>query len=136
MIQFLKNIFNNIFKASNRETIISVRVATTVTNDSIKEIENKTKSLLTEILYSNNIKNEDILFVIFSSTSDLTSHYPATVARTQLGLRETALFSTIEPNIDGALDKCIRILLVFKTQSNLKIPKYIYQEGAKNLRND
>ena len=50
MIQFLKNIFNNIFKASNRETIISVRGATTVTNDSIKEIENKTKSLLTEIL--------------------------------------------------------------------------------------
>ncbi|MBO99557.1 MAG: hypothetical protein CL730_04840, partial [Chloroflexi bacterium] len=61
MIQFLKNIFNNIFKASNTETIISVRGATTVINDSIKEIENKTKSLLTEILYSNNIKNEDIL---------------------------------------------------------------------------
>ena len=136
MIKFLKNIFKNILKASDTEKIISVRGATTVTNDSIQEIENKTKSLLTEILSTNNIQIRDILFVMFSSTADLTSHYPATVARTQLGLTQTALFSTIEPNIDGSLKKCIRILLVFKTQSNPKIPKYIYQEDAKNLRND
>ena len=136
MIKFLKNLFKNIFKSSNTEKIISVRGATTVANNSIKEIENKTKILLTEILSSNNIQIRDILFVIFSSTSDLTSHYPATAARTQLGLTETALFSTIEPNIDGSLDKCIRILLIFKSKSNLAKPKYIYQEGAKNLRND
>lgn len=130
MIKYIKNIIS-IFKSEN---ILSVRGATTISSDSKNEVEDKTTDLLNTIIDSNNINKNNILFIIFSTTDDIKSYYPATVARTKLNLNNTALFSTEEPNINGSLKNCIRILLVYK-DSNNKLPKYIYQEGAKNLRN-
>jgi len=130
MIKYIKNIIS-IFKSEN---ILSVRGATTISSDSKIEVEDKTTNLLNTIIDSNNINKNNILFIIFSTTNDIKSYYPATVARTKLNLNNTALFSTVEPNINGSLKNCIRVLLVYK-DSNNKLPKYIYQEGAKNLRN-
>jgi chorismate mutase len=130
MIKYIKNIIS-IFKSEN---ILSVRGATTISSDSKNEVEDKTTNLLNTIIDSNNINKNNILFIIFSTTNDIKSYYPATVARTKLNLNNTALFSTEEPNINGSLKNCIRVLLVYK-DSNNKLPKYIYQEGAKNLRN-
>ena len=130
MIKYIKNIIS-IFKSEN---ILSVRGATTISSDSKNEVEDKTTNLLNTIIDSNNINKNNILFIIFSTTDDIKSYYPATVARTKLNLNNTALFSTEEPNINGSLKNCIRVLLVYK-DSNSKLPKYIYQEGAKNLRN-
>ncbi|MAW66378.1 MAG: chorismate mutase [Chloroflexi bacterium] len=130
MIKYIKNIIS-IFKSEN---ILSVRGATTISSDSKIEVEDKTTNLLNTIIDSNNINKNNILFIIFSTTDDIKSYYPATVARTKLNLNNTALFSTEEPNINGSLKNCIRVLLVYK-DSNNKLPKYIYQEGAKNLRN-
>ena len=130
MIKYIKNIIS-VFKSDN---ILSVRGATTISSDSKNEVEDKTTNLLNTIIDSNNINKKNILFIIFSTTDDIKSYYPATVARTKLNLNNTALFSTEEPNINGSLKNCIRILLVYK-DSNNKLPKYIYQEGAKNLRN-
>ena len=130
MIKYIKNIIS-VFKSDN---ILSVRGATTISSDSKNEVEDKTTDLLNTIIDSNNINKNNILFIIFSTTDDIKSYYPATVARTKLNLNNTALFSTEEPNINGSLKNCIRILLVYK-DSNNKLPKYIYQEGAKNLRN-
>ncbi len=130
MIKYIKNIIS-VFKSDN---ILSVRGATTISSDSKIEVEDKTTNLLNTIIDSNNINKNNILFIIFSTTDDIKSYYPATVARTKLNLNNTALFSTEEPNINGSLKNCIRILLVYK-DSNNKLPKYIYQEGAKNLRN-
>ncbi len=130
MIKYIKNMIS-VFKSDN---ILSVRGATTISSDSKNEVEDKTTNLLNTIIDSNNINKNNILFIIFSTTDDIKSYYPATVARTKLNLNNTALFSTEEPNINGSLKNCIRILLVYK-DSNNKLPKYIYQEGAKNLRN-
>ena len=130
MIKYIKNIIS-VFKSDN---ILSVRGATTISSDSKNEVEDKTTNLLNTIIDSNNINKNNILFIIFSTTDDIKTYYPATVARTKLNLNNTALFSTEEPNINGSLKNCIRILLVYK-DSNNKLPKYIYQEGAKNLRN-
>ena len=130
MIKYIKNIIS-VFKSDN---ILSVRGATTISSDSKNEVEDKTTNLLNTIIDSNNINKNNILFIIFSTTDDIKSYYPATVARTKLNLNNTALFSTEAPNINGSLKNCIRILLVYK-DSNNKLPKYIYQEGAKNLRN-
>ena len=130
MIKYIKNMIS-VFKSDN---ILSVRGATTISSDSKNEVEDKTTNLLNTIIDSNNINKNNILFIIFSTTDDIKSYYPATVARTKLNLNNTALFSTEEPNINRSLKNCIRILLVYK-DSNNKLPKYIYQEGAKNLRN-
>ena len=121
----------SLFQTTN---IVSVRGATTVNSDNKKEIEIKTKKLLEEIFFSNNIRKEDILFIVFSSTEDLKSYYPATVARKDFGLINESLFSTTEPKIKNNLKLCIRILIVFKIKIPQKDLKFIYLENAKNLR--
>jgi chorismate mutase len=131
MIKYIKNI-TGIFKSDN---ILSVRGATTIPSDSKSEIEDKTTTLLNAIIDLNNIKKNKILFIIFSTTNDIKACYPATVARTKLKLMNTALFSTEEPKMNGSLEKCIRVLLVYKDTASKKLPEYVYQEGAKNLRN-
>jgi len=121
----------SLFKTFNTA---SVRGATTVNKDTKEEIEIKTKKLLQDIFSSNDIKKNDILFIIFSSTEDLKSYYPATVARINLGLNNVSLFSTIEPKIKNSLKLCIRVLIVFKSKISQKDLKFIYLENAKNLR--
>ena len=80
----------SLFKTTN---IVSVRGATTVIEDTKKDIEIKTSKLLQEIFSSNNITKKDILFIIFSSTEDLKSYYPASVARKNFGLLNESLFT-------------------------------------------
>ena len=121
----------SLFQSKN---IVSVRGATTTNSDTEKEIEIRTNKLLEEIFSSNNIRKEDILFIVFSSTEDLKSYYPATVARKNFGLINESLFSTTEPKIKNNLKLCIRILIVFKSKIPQKDLKFIYLENAKNLR--
>ena len=90
----------SLFKTTN---IVSVRGAITVTKDTKKDIEIETSKLLQEIFSLNNITKKDILFIIFSSTEDLKSHYPASVARENFGLLNESLFSTTEPKIKNNL---------------------------------
>ena len=54
----------SLFKTTN---IVSVRGATTVIEDTKKEIEIKTNKLLQEIFSSNNIAKKDILFMFLES---------------------------------------------------------------------
>ncbi|MBU93697.1 MAG: chorismate mutase [Chloroflexi bacterium] len=121
----------SLFQTTN---IVSVRGATTTNSDTKKEIEIKTNKLLEEIFSSNNIRKEDILFIVFSSTEDLKSYYPATVARKNFGLINESLFSTTEPKIKNNLKLCIRILIIFKSKIPQKDLKFIYLENTKNLR--
>ncbi|MQG06795.1 MAG: chorismate mutase [SAR202 cluster bacterium] len=121
----------SLFKTTN---IVSVRGATTVNKDTKEEIEIKTNKLLQDIFSSNNIKKNDILFIIFSSTEDLKSYYPASAARINLRLNNESLFSTIEPKVKNSLKLCIRVLIVFKSKIPQKDLKFIYLENAKNLR--
>ena len=123
----------SLFKTFNT---VSVRGATTVNKDTKEEIEIKTNKLLQDIFSSNNIKKNDILFIIFSSTEDLKSYYPASAARINLGLNNESLFSTIEPNVNEYLNNAsrFRVLIVFKSKIPQTDLKFIYLENAKNLR--
>mgnify|MGYP001157352335 FL=1 len=121
----------SLFKTTN---IVSVRGAITVTEDTKKDIEIKTSKLLQEIFSLNNITKKDILFIIFSSTEDLKSYYPASVARKNFGLLNESLFSTTEPKIKNNLKLCIRTLIVFKSKIPQENLKFIYLENAKDLR--
>ena len=70
--------------------------------------------------------------IVFSSTSDIHSYYPAKAAR-EAGFEGASLFSSQEPEIDGGLKLCIRIMLF--VEKNLT-PKHVYLRGAKVLRKD
>lgn len=113
----------------------AVRGAITVENNDREEILAATEELLREILKKNCIKQSDMVKIIFTLTSDLNAVFPAVAAR-NMGITNVPLMCMSEIPVEGALKKCVRILLDFNTQKTLDDIKHIYLKGAKVLRPD
>lgn len=112
--------------------MIAIRGATTVDFDSPENIKESVEELMLEIKNKNGIADGDFVCIIFSSTADLRSYYPATAAR-EAGLTACPLFSAAEPDIEGSLPKCIRVLALAEKHGK---PVHVYLRDAKNLRKD
>ena len=110
----------------------AIRGATTVTADTPNEIRAAVKEMLDAIAAENGISERDILFILFSSTDDIRSFYPAKAAR-EAGYSQPALYSSAEPPIEGALPLCIRVLAFVETDGDVR---HVYLRGAANLRKD
>lgn len=110
-----------------------IRGATTVEKDCKEDIFSAVKSLLDEIFQVNLLQKEEISGFLFSLTTDIHSYHPAKAAR-EAGYDFAPLFAATEPEIDGGLKRCIRLMLF--TERNDKAVKHIYQKGAKVLRKD
>lgn len=110
----------------------AIRGATTVSEDSPEQIKQAVKELLTEIAQKNGLSDENLVFLLFSNTSDIKSYYPAKAAR-EAGFYSCALFSAAEPEISGSLKMCIRVMAVVETESQ---PQHVYLNGAADLRKD
>lgn len=112
--------------------MIAIRGAVTINADEPDEIRLKVKDLLTQITKKNNISCDDIISIILSSTQDIHSLYPAKAAR-EAGFSSCALFSCAEPQMEGSLALCIRVLVL--AEANTK-PVHVYLGGAAALRSD
>lgn len=110
----------------------AIRGAITVSEDTPDQIRDAVKELLIAIRDRNKLADEDILFILFSNTSDIRSLYPAKAAR-EAGFASAALFSAAEPEIDGSLKYCIRVLLLV---DNCFDVHHVYLREAANLRKD
>lgn len=111
-----------------------IRGATTIENDCKEEISASVKELLDEIFSVNALKKEEVSGFLFSLTTDIHSYHPAKSAR-ECGYDFAPLFACIEPEIDGGLKLCIRLMLFTELMENRSV-KHIYQKGAKILRKD
>ncbi len=112
--------------------MIVIRGATTISADTKEEIRKAVGELLEQIENKNMLKKEEIVSIVFSSTSDIHSYYPAKAAR-EAGFMSCSLFSAQEPDIEGGLPLCIRVMLF--VEKNLS-PAHVYLRGAKCLRKD
>ena len=101
------------------------------TDNTPEQIKEDVIALYSEIINKNKIKEKDIVSVQFSLTSDLTSCNPATALRSIGLLSNTALFTSLEPCIDGSKKGVIRILMLYYGKGK---PCYVYQKGAEILR--
>lgn len=110
----------------------AIRGATTVSSDTPEQIRERVKELLLEIREKNNLSVGDIICIMFSTTGDIRSFFPAKAAR-EAGFSSCALYSSLEPDIEGALDKCIRVMLLVAADTP---PKHVYLHRAKSLRSD
>lgn len=112
--------------------MIAIRGATTIERDCPEQIKVSVKELLWELKEKNGLNDDNIVCIIFSSTSDIHSFYPAKAAR-EAGFYKSPLFSCAEPDIDGALKLCIRIMILAEVNSPAKP---VYLRGASVLRKD
>ena len=109
-----------------------IRGATTIEQDDKEEIRKAVKELLEGIVERNELKRDEIVSMVFSSTSDIHAYYPTKAAR-EAGFGSTSLFSAQEPDIEGGLALCIRVMLF--VERNIQ-PTHVYLRKAKRLRKD
>ena len=116
--------------------VFAIRGAITVTGDTQAEIEAKTRTLIQAMLEKNGIGSRCTpVSLLISTTSDITSFYPARAVR-ESALVNVPLFSTLEPNIEGALPLCIRMLLTVSSKNKRQKAVHVYLDGAAVLRPD
>lgn len=112
--------------------MVVIRGATTIAEDTPEEIKRAVEELLEQITSCNHLIKDELVSIVFSSTSDIHSYYPAKAAR-EAGYNSCSLFSAMEPDIDGGLRLCIRVMIF--VEKNI-MPRHIYLRGAKILRKD
>lgn len=110
----------------------AIRGATTVDCDGPEQIRSAVKELLETIVSKNSLNERDIICIMFSTTADIKSFYPAKAAR-ECGFGFCALYSSLEPEIEGALKLCIRVMMLVESNSH---PVHVYLNEAKSLRKD
>jgi len=113
-----------------------VRGAIDVSDDRPEEILFATRELISGMLEANpELRSEDITSVIFTTTDDLNSAYPARAAR-EMGWNAVPMICSREIPVPGGLPRCIRVLLHWNTDLGQQAVRHIYLSGAGGLRPD
>lgn len=110
-----------------------IRGAITVEANTKEALEASTNELLQAIINSNNITQDKISHVIFTTTKDLNADFPAKFARLNFGWNKAAMMCFHELDVPNSLPMCLRILIVINCEENFE-PKFVYLKGAANLR--
>jgi chorismate mutase len=87
------------------------------------------------MIAANDIKQEDVASVLFTTSTDLTAEYPALAAR-HMGWHDAALMCGHEMAVPHGLKRCIRVLILWNTSRTIEEIQHIYIRGAVNLRPD
>lgn len=112
-----------------------VRGATTVERNEREEILTATRQLVALMIHHNGIAKEDVASVTFTVTRDLDAEFPALAAR-QLGWLDVPLLCGYEINVPGSLDRCIRVLMLWNTETPQGEITHVYERKAERLRPD
>jgi chorismate mutase len=113
----------------------ALRGATTVDHDEPTHITERVVALLGEMIERNGVDHEDLVSIVFTTTKDIRSMFPAAAART-MGLGDVPLLGALEADIEGGTARCVRVLMHLNTQRTRAELRHVYLEGARGLRDD
>ena len=113
----------------------ALRGATTVERDEPLLIREAVHELLDAMLNDNDLGSMNIVSVVFTATPDLVSEFPAHAARLY-GWTDIALLCAQELPVDGALKRCVRVLIHVETTKARHELKHVYLRAAVLLRQD
>ncbi|HAA53098.1 MAG TPA: chorismate mutase [Planctomycetaceae bacterium] len=113
-----------------------IRGATTVDADEAGQVLSATGELLEAILSVNQLEDfDEVVSAIFTTTSDLSSTFPAEAAR-ELGMHQVPLLCASEIPVPGSMPRCIRVLLHVNTTKPQSEIVHVYLRDAQRLRPD
>jgi chorismate mutase len=115
--------------------IRAIRGATCLQYDDAAEMAEAVTELLSELLKRNDIDTDDLVSVLFTATPDLHSAFPAAAAR-GVGLADVPLICAQEIDVNGAMEKVVRIMVHVQTPKTRAEIKHVYLRGAEALRQD
>jgi chorismate mutase len=113
----------------------AVRGAIQVPSDTPEALRVSVPRLLEEMLRVNVLSFEDVVSILFTSTPDLVSDFPAAAART-LPVGEIPLICAAEIQVPGALERIVRVMMYVETTKLRSQMKHVYLDGAEVLRRD
>ena len=116
-------------------SVRGIRGATQIERDDPKLMRDAVVDLMSELIRVNGLTTEDLISVIFTVTSDLTSDFPAASARA-MGLGEVPLLCSTEIPVPGSLPRTIRVLVHCETSRSQKQIIHPYLRGTSVLRSD
>ena len=103
--------------------------------DTSEAVMVRTRELLSALLERNGVDHDQLVSIIFTSTKDLRSAFPALAAR-ELGLGDVPLLCAGELDVVGGNPNTIRVLVhCYSTLSRASL-RHVYLHRAKHLRDD
>ena len=116
--------------------IRGIRGATTITEDSSVHILQETERLVLAMASENDIDPEDVASVVVSTTTDISSAFPAKAVRSITGWTYVPVMCTHEMGVPGAITLCIRVLMHVNTDKSQRDIHHVYLNEAMKLRPD
>jgi len=113
-------------------SVMAVRGAIQIEKNDKQSISDGVVKLITTIIEKNKLLSKNIISIMFSQTIDLDAMNPAAALRT-IGFKNTPLFCTQEPNVQGSMEQVIRVLISVESKVSLS-PVYLGE--ARSLRLD
>tara|TARA_Y100000589_G_scaffold142802_1_gene136301 strand:- start:709 stop:1092 length:384 start_codon:yes stop_codon:yes gene_type:complete len=115
--------------------LTAIRGATTSEGNSDIYIKNAVVELIQELINLNNLKEENIISMTFTVTKDLTTCFPASVARKHFNLDSVAFLDCQQMYVPNDINFCIRLMALVNLESSMK-PTHPYLHGSSKLRPD
>ena len=113
----------------------AIRGATQLDVDEREHLLASVSELLAEVLAANELRTEQLISILFTSTSDLTAEFPAVAARS-LGLGDVPLLCARELDVAGAMPRVVRLMAHVETELDRGAIRHVYLRGATALRLD
>ena len=122
-------------KANIDFKLTALRGATTTNGNTEFFIKDAVIELIQELITQNNLNQENIISITFSVTKDLTSCFPASIARKYFNFDKVALLDCQQMFVPNDINFCIRILALVYLESDKESVHPYLKESAK-LRPD
>jgi chorismate mutase len=113
----------------------AARGAIVVTEDEPPVVLSATERLLRALLEANVIPKDELISILFTTTEDLRSAFPAEAAR-RMGLGAVPLLCAREIPVAGSKPSVVRVLMHFHSDRRLDEVVHVYLDGAESLRDD
>ena len=113
----------------------ALRGATRLQADDPVEMTSAVEELVSEMLARNSLSSDALISMVFTSTPDLVSMFPAAAAR-GLGLGDVPLICAQEIAVPGALSQVVRVMAHVDLDRPRSEIVHVYLRGAEVLRQD
>ncbi|MGF1663534.1 MAG: chorismate mutase [Kineosporiaceae bacterium] len=113
-------------------TVRAIRGAVQVDADDPAQVVAATGELLAEVMAANSLSADDIVFLLFTATPDLTSQFPA-AAVPGAGLAAVPRMCAVEMAVAGSLPRTVRLVVLAEGDPPRSAVRHVYLRGARVL---
>jgi chorismate mutase len=113
----------------------ALRGATQVDADRRELVIEATAELVRTVLDRNSLTTDDLISIVFTTTPDLVSEFPAYAART-IGITDVPFLCASEIAVPGAMPRVVRLMALVDADFSRAAARHVYLRGAAALRTD